>query len=359
VVQSGEPFRHQVTDVPPIKPRVDEYRLYSGVCSACRKPHRAKLPAGVPTGQIGPCALSLVGELGTRYQMSQHKVRDLLADLMGVDFSIGCISQAHGKVALALATPVAQAVSSLAQAQVLHLDETRYPREGSSGNWVWGAVTPLVTVFNILPSRARYVVQDLIGQQPAAVVVSDRYSAYAYIDAQQRQICWSHLLRDFARIAERPGVPGRIGHRLLAVGYLVFRWRDRGRSGSDAFEPLRRRLRKALEAGAAQTACKRTAATCVNLIKLWPALWTFASDERVQPTNNAAEQALRGIVIKRKISGPTRSRRGDNFIARGFSAWESCRRQGRDFAGYLHQCVLAWIDKTTAPSLLPEISATG
>jgi transposase len=359
VVQGGEPFRHQVTDVPPIKPRVDEYRLYSGVCSGCRKPHRAKLPAGVPAGQLGPGALSLVGELGTRYQMSQHKVRDLLAEVMGVDFSIGCISQAHGKVALALAAPVAQAVASVAQAPVLHLDETRYPREGSTGNWVWGAVTPSVTVFNILPSRARYVVQDLIGQQPTAVVVSDRYSAYAYIDAQQRQICWSHLLRDFARVAERPGLPGRVGHRLLAVGYLLFRWRDQGRSGGDAFEQLQRRLRRSLETGVAQTACKRTAAVCANLLKLWPALWTFADDPQVQPTNNAAEQALRGIVIKRKISGPTRSRRGDDFIARGFSAWETCRRQGRDFNGFLHHCLLAWIDKTEPPSLLPAPSPSG
>ncbi len=55
-------------------------------------------------------------------------------------------------------------------------------------------------------------------------------------------------------------------------------------------------------------------ATCANLLKSLVSLWTFLRDARVETTNNDAERALRGIVIKRKISGPTRSRRGDEFI---------------------------------------------
>jgi len=72
-----------------------------------------------------------------------------------------------------------------------------------------------------------------------------------------------------------------------------------------------------------------------------------------------AEQAIRALVLKRKISGPTRSRRGDEFIARGFSAHETCRRQGRDLRDYLRLAVVAWIDKTLPPSLLPAAPPTG
>jgi len=79
----------------------------------------------------------------------------------------------------------------------------------------------------------------------------------------------------------------------------------------------------------------------------------------VEPTNNAAEQARHSIVLKRKISGPMRSRRGDEFIGRGFSVYESCRRQGRDLIDYLTQAVTAWIDKTAPPSLLPEPKLSG
>ena len=91
------------------------------------------LPPGVPSGQLGPRALALIGVLGTQYQLPQGKVRDLLAQVLGLDFSVGAVSQAHGKVALALAAPVLEAAKALSQAAVVHMDETRYPREGTTG----------------------------------------------------------------------------------------------------------------------------------------------------------------------------------------------------------------------------------
>jgi transposase len=358
VAVQGKPVRHQVFDIPPVVPEVKEYRLYSGLCAQCGRGHRAALPPGVPSGQIGPRALALIGVLGTRFHLTQGKVRDLLAQTLGLDFSVGAISQAHGKVAAALKAPVAEAAASLVDAPVLHMDETRYPREGSA-NWVWGAVQPKLAVFSILPSRARYVAQDLIGVAPKGVVVSDRYAAYAYIDASQRQVCWAHLMRDFTRISQRAGWPGRIGRRLLGLGYLMFRWRERGSATGVEFEPIMRRVRRALEQGVEQRSCTRTANTCTNLLKLWPALWGFLTHPGAEPTNNAAEQALRGIVLKRKISGPTRSRRGDEFIARGFSVHETCQRQGLDLWAYLQRAMVAWIDKVPHPSLLPVIAPSG
>ena len=359
VAVRGKPMRHQVFDVPPrVEAEVQEYRLYSGVCTACGREHRAALPAGVPSGQIGPRALALIGVLGTRYQLTQLKIRDLLAHTMGVDFSVGAISQAHGKVAAALHAPLAEAAATLGGAPVVYVDETRYPREGSA-NWVWGAIQPRLAVFKVLPSRARYVLHDLIGQAPQAVVVSDRYAAYAYLDAERRQVCWAHLLRDFNRIAQRQGHAGRIGRRLQALGWVMFRRREQGRLHGNGLEGLQRRVRAALAQGAQQTQCSRTANTCANVLALWPALWGFIAHAGVQPTNNAAEQALRSIVLKRKISGPTRSRRGDEFIAHGFSAYESCRRQGRDFVAYMRSAVVAWIDKTAHPSLLPAAPPSG
>jgi len=352
-----EAQRHQVFDVPHVKAQVHEYRRYAGRCTGCGKAHRGALPAGVPSGQIGPRALALIGTLGTHYHLTQFKIRDLLARVLGVDFSVGAISQAHGKVAQALQAPVVQLGKHVAQAPVKHLDETRYPSEGGH-NWAWAVITPQVAVYSLLPSRARYVAHDLIGEQPGGVVVSDRYAVYDYVDVQRRQVCWAHLLRDFNRIGQRTGEAGRIGQRLLGAGYVLFRWRERGKTAAQ-FEPLRRRIKRLLEQGCAQTQCSRTSKTCANVLKLWPALWGFLDDKMVPPTNNEAEQALRALVLKRKISGPTRSRRGADFIARGFSVYETCRRQGRDLWDFMHHAVIAWIDCTTAPSLLPSATPHG
>ena len=351
----GELLRHQVFDAPVVQARVSEYRLQAGCCTACGKRHRATLPAGVPSGQIGPRALALVGVLGTRYHLTQGKIRDLLADVVGVDFSVGAISQAHAKVALALKAPLAEVAVALAEAPVVQIDETHYPREGAS-HWAWGVVTPKLVSYRLLPSRARYVAVHLLGEKPAGWVVSDRYAVYDYVDVAQRQVCWAHLLRDFARIGQRAGLAGRIGRGLLGAGYVLFRWRRQHRSAAQ-FAPLRCRVRRLLEQGCTQPHCARTARTCANVLRLWPALWTFLDHPAVPPTNNEAERALRALVLKRKISGPTRSRRGDEFIARGFSVYESCRRQGRDLWNYLHDAVVAWIDQTTPPSLLPVVAA--
>jgi transposase len=350
---TGAPQRHQVFEVPPMRAQVDEYRLYSGRCGGCGKPHAGVLPAGVPKGQLGPRALSLVGVLGTRYHLTQRKIRNLLDQLMGLRFSVGAISQAHGKVAQALKKPVAEAVASLRSADALWMDETHYPREGIA-NWVWAAVQPLLAVFAIYPSRARYVILDFIGDKCTAAVTSDRYAGYAFIDAERRQVCWAHLLRDFNRIAQRQGLAGRIGGRLLGLGLVMFRMRDKGRLLGDKLDALQRRIHEALERGARQQQCTRTANTCANILKLWPALWTFTTNPGLAPTNNAAEQALRSIVLKRKISGPTRSLRGDQFLARGFSVHETCLRQGRDLWEFMHSAVHAFIANTAPPSLMPR-----
>ena len=73
----------------------------------------------------------------------------------------------------------------------------------------------------------------------------------------------------------------------------------------------------------------------------------------VAPISHDAERTLRAIVVKRRIFGPIRSRRGDLFIDRGFSVIETCRRRGRDAFEYLQQALAAWLHNESSPSLVP------
>ena len=84
-----------------------------------------------------------------------------------------------------------------------------------------------------------------------------------------------------------------------------------------------------------------------------PALWNFLQRPDVHPTNNDSERAIRNVVLKRKINGPTRSRRGDDFIARGYTVLETCKRQGRNFLGFMNQAIASWLGKGPTPTLLP------
>ncbi len=80
---------------------------------------------------------------------------------------------------------------------------------------------------------------------------------------------------------------------------------------------------------------KRTRGLARNLLKIWPALWTFSEVEGVEPTNNRAERGLRGAVIYRKLSLGSQSETGERRIERLLSAHTTCRLQHRSLHAYL------------------------
>jgi transposase len=98
--------------------------------------------------------------------------------------------------------------------------------------------------------------------------------------------------------------------------------------------------------------CPRTAATCRDLTANEAKLWTFVWHKGVEPTNNAAERALRHAVLWRKGSGGTDSQRGSRFVERILSIRETCRQQGGGLLEYLVECCQAQLEGRQAPSLL-------
>jgi len=347
-----KPMIHQVFDLPEVKPIVSEYVRLRGICSGCGRKHHGALPAGVPSGQLGPRALALVGTLAGQFHLTQRKVQAVLSHIMGIHFSLGAVSQAHGLVSQALQRPVEQLHAELQHAPVCHADETRHPSHQHT-LWMWVLASDWGVRFRIDPSRGQAAAKQILGDQPSFVTVSDRYAGYNHLPPEQRQVCWAHLLRDFERMAGRSGLGGRIGKRLLDYGCLMFRWRDQQKD-TRHFAWLQKRIRLQLELASAQTECTRTAKTCANLLKVWPALWTFVHNPLVPPTNNAAERALRDYVIKRKLSYCTRSKRGMDFTERIFSTVQTCKMQTRVAYEFIYTAVHSWMAGTRAPCLVPE-----
>jgi transposase len=88
-----------------------------------------------------------------------------------------------------------------------------------------------------------------------------------------------------------------------------------------------------------------------NLLKIWPALWTFVTVEGVEPTNNRAERSLRGPVIHRKLSHGTRTDEGERFIERAPSASLTYRLQRRSPFAYLSEPITARTRRQPLPML--------
>ena len=191
------------------------------------------------------------------------------------------------------------------------------------------------------------------------IVVSDRWNGFSHRDSNQRQVCWSHLQRDFRRHADGLGEQKTFGAHGLELTRQVFAaWRlfqhthhnlDRLKT---EIAPIQSELRQLLEEASPKgrrTRWHRRFAN--NLLKVWPALWTFVTVEGVEPTNNPAERALRGPVIHRKLSLGTQSENGERFAERALSAAATCRLQRRSLFTYLSELIIAHTRGDPFPAL--------
>jgi len=226
-------------------------------------------------------------------------------------------------------------------------------------------VTSVGLVFRVARSRAGAVAKELLGEQPKPIVISDRFPGYEWIGLKSRQVCWAHLRRDMQAMIDRDGDGAEVGRRLLWQSGKLFEAWHKARDGTiqrstflQTVAWLRPMVRSTLERGAA-CACPKTATTCTELLRLWDCLWTFTRVEGVEPTNNAAERALRHAVIWRRISGGTDSEEGSRFVERMLSTVATCRQQGRDVLGYLAECHRRRLVGLRSPSLLPATPAAG
>jgi transposase len=157
-------------------------------------------------------------------------VQDLLSSVLGVELSLGSVSKLESNVSAALDVPVEEARQHIQQAVIAHLDETGW-REGRRKAWLWTAVTSMVTVFLIAASRGAAVAKQMLGEDFTGFLVTDRWSAYGWADLHLRQVCWSHLVRDFQGFVDRGGRGAVVGKQLLEQTRRMFKWWHRVRAG--------------------------------------------------------------------------------------------------------------------------------
>jgi len=361
--EDPEPLIHQVAELPKIEPIVDEYRLHRLTCPDCGETTCGALPAGVPTGCFGPYLQAVLAVLVGAYRLSKRQTQQLVSDLFGLSISTGMISKLERQSAAALEAPYNELATSVHESEVVNIDETSW-RENRHKAWLWATVTGLCTVFTIAKSRGGEIAMALLGSKDNQVIGSDRFSAYEWIKAFWRQVCWAHLRRDFQAMIDRGGDGEQIGRQLLSLSNRLFRNWHRVRDGTlpwSAFQERMRRLRREVKQTlleGSRCPCAKTAATCFEILKVEEGLWTFARVKGVAPTNNAVERALRHAVIWRRISGGTDSVHGSRFVERMLTVVATCRQQGRDVLDYLTSCFEAEHRGHALPSLSPPKDAT-
>jgi len=362
---AGDPAdeRVQVVELPPVRAEVTEYRLAARQCGSCGVVTRAARPAEAGSGSFGPRLQGVATLLVGRYRLSRREAVACLAELGEVELSVGALARLEQATSEALEPVVAEVAVAVQQAPVANLDETGW-WQGKTRSWLWALVTEALTLFRVDPSRSKAVAQALLGPDFAGVVGSDRYAAYRYLPLEHRQLCWAHLIREFRKIAAYNHHQRPFGERLLSIATTIFAAWHRFRDGATdrpallaELAPLQAELHLALEAGLTPPHAVVAGAVCRDLLASWPALWTFAHIDGVEPTNNAAERALRPAVLWRKGSFGSQSDAGSRFVERIMTVAATCKQQGRGLLDFLVAAVTAARLGLPPPSLVPATSA--
>ena len=340
--------RHQVVELPPISVITVEHRTHQLRCRDCLARTSARLPEEIGCSPFGPRLQAAIVTLTARHGISRRGSSELARDLFGATLSTGSVDAICQRVSGALAGPHLQLQDWVLDQGAVHVDETGWRTSGER-RALWTATTPGATFLQIAEHCNREQFDALIGTSYPGIVVSDRWNGFSHLDPNQRQACWSHLQRDFRRHADGLAEQKTFGeHGLVLAGRVFHAWRgykhqhhDRGRLQTE-IAPIQTDLRQLLENASPKSQRTRWHRRFANnLLKIWPALWTFTIIDGVEPTNNPAERALRGPVIHRKLSLGTQSDDGERFAERALSAAATCRIQHRSLFGYLSELITA------------------
>jgi transposase len=354
----GPPRRQQVWEIPLAPPAVTEYQYHTLVCPCCQAWVPAERPDDVPPGAFGPRRVALIALLHGRYRIRNRELGDLVQLVWQIPISVGSVCQLQQVDSAALAPAHAEVQAAIAAADHVHVDETRW-REGSRTPWRWVAVGTMATLFLIQLGRGKAQLQTLLDVTFTGRVTSDRLAAYNGILTARRQVCWAHRIRNLRSRVEAKGRWQADAAALLALADLVFAVWDRFRAGAidrttlqAMLQPIQQAMWERMQV--VQHDGHYLSSLCQELLRLWDALWTFAEVAGIEPTNNAAERALRPAVLWRKGSDGTQSDGGSRFVERMLTVSATCQQHERPLVPYLIAAVTAYWANQPAPKLLPS-----
>jgi transposase len=374
--EDANPYRHQVVEIPPIKPIVIEHRLHQLVCDSCGTTTRAVLPEDVSPSGYGTRVVAVVAVLSGAYRHSQRMVQSAISEVFGISMSLGTVNKLRLEASSAIESVVESAKTYVQLSRVVGADETRFAQGNADGcnekktqAWLWVMVTPLVAFFEITLSRCADTAKNLLGEGFSGILNSDRFASYNWVGIFQRQLCWAHIKREFIKISERTGVSKLIGEALLKQEEELFKLWYQVRDGTLSrcefqlkVQVIRNSIKSSLEEAAnysvgykEKTPLAKTVRTCRKLLKVEPALWLFVDVEGVEPTNNAAERAIRPAVIWRRTSFGSQTYAGSTFVSRMLTVVTSLKFQRRNVLEFMTEAIGAKRDGTSAPSLLPRV----
>lgn len=340
-----------VEELVPAHIEVVGYEQRSGRCTKCRKVVEGALPPELgPSPKTGIGLQSQVVSLRGEFGLTMPQIVGFLGRHVGLKITEGGVSQMLSRLAARTEATRVEIEQHVRRAPWANIDETGWRQDGESF-WGWLVRTPSASLFRIDKSRGRDVMEAMLGDNFAGVLVSDFLPVYTGDLATDHQWCWAHLIREAKRIAEvdpkRRTLAFRDRLRSLHADALIA---QSSRSAS-AHHGIRVRFGKLIY----DADLRRHAEVRRLLDRMWlrtHGLLRFLDDPALPADNNAAERDLRKLVLRRKVSGGTRSPDGSRTVAHWLSVTQTLAKQGASLADYLPAALRAYHSGASPPTII-------
>ena len=350
--------RHQVVELPEIKPEITEYQFSTIICR-CGASNRIPVPSEIRSGS-GPRLVALIAHLTVFCRMPRRRVEKLTESALGISISLGSTQKYVEEASQALQAPCQELESQLRHEPVLNGDETGWRKDGEK-RWLWVLVARWFAFFVVAKSRGSKVLEQILGPVFAGILCSDRFSAYIKYHKGIAQFCWAHLKRDILGIEQlgKTTDADRFARDALALHARLFRLWHRYRGNTidraqliDKAMPIEKKL-FALGERYLDSDDAAVRALADLLFFHIDRLFAFVCNQGVEPTNNISERTIRTAVQWRKICFGNRSDAGEIATARLLTAAATCSIQNRNLLHYLTAAIRCHRKGLPAPSLLP------
>jgi transposase len=351
----------QQLDIQAVPLVIEEHHGHPVWCPACLKMHYSPLPSVIEQGGlVGPRLTTLIAYLKGICHASFSTIRKFLRDVVQVSISRSQLAKVIGKVSAALEEPYEELLQSLPAESILNVDETGHKDNGQS-MWTWCFRASLFTLFKIDPTRSADVLIEVLGKEFDGVLGCDHFSAYRRymrVFDVKVQFCLAHLIREVKFLTTLPlGDDVLYGMRLLmALKQLFGVIHQREQMSASEFDRKMQEARDlVVKVGSQDMGTENSCRMAKRMRKYGESYFTFVTTPGLAPTNNAAEQAIRFVVIDRLITQGTRSETGQRWSERIWTVIASCVQQGRSVFEYLGKAVDAHFGGSVAPSLLAPV----
>jgi transposase len=349
------------TEIPQPKVERIEFHIHVGRCKHCgrrvqgRHPRQTSDAVGSAASQLGARAVALATELNKGLGLSYGKTAALLNTAFGLQVSRGGLAQAFARMARKAEPTYQELVQQIRGSPSVTPDETGW-KVGGRLWWMWAFSSDQLTVYSIQPGRGYEQATTILGTDFDGFLVRDGWAVYRRFTQAIHQTCVAHLLRRCREMLEvtRPGsaeLP-RTVKEILQTSLKLRDRRDRNLIGEKGLAIARGRLEtrldRVLNRNYRAPANRRLAN---HLRRERDAMFTFLYCPGLDATNYRAEQAIRPMVVTRKVWGGNRTEKGAHTQGVLVSILQTCRQQLRPATALLQQ--LLHLPKPKALELIP------